>query len=477
MTNQTDNVPPQPAVPATPRVSWSVDSRRKGSGTVVKMLTILVLVMLLLIPLGMIRSVLSERLQRRNEAVRNITSTWGSEQVICGPVLVVPYKQSRLTYTDQLVNGQRERVAVTETSVAQAYFLPADLKITGDLAPSLLHRGIYEAVVYSGHLEVAGRFARPSFEEWKVKPDDVMWEDAVVTMAISDLRGAKEALSLKWGNRTVPLVPGAKLTSFKSGVYARLGDSSFEQDGVEFTVALNLNGSRSISFVPVGTQNEARLTSSWADPSFCGAFLPAERKIGPGGFEATWHVSYYGRTFPQQWSSENNSKAFDEGALASAFGVDLIAVVDSYRLVERSIKYGILFIALVFTAFFLFEVLSPLRIHPFQYTLVGAALCLFYLALLSLSEVTTFGRAYLAGACAASILIALYSAKALKSFAKVLVIVAELAVIYGFLYVILQLQDYSLLFGTAGLFIALAIVMYATRNIDWYSRDENSAGH
>jgi len=154
------------------------------------------------------------------------------------------------------------------------------------------------------------------------------------------------------------------------------------------------------------------------------------------------------------------------------FGVDLLTVVDGYRHVERSIKYGILFLALVFTAFFLFEMLARIRVHPFQYTLVGAALCLFYLALLSLSEIISFGFAYLVGAAAASLLIVGYSAQVLRSFRRALLIGGELAAIYSCLYIILRLQDYALLFGTAGLFLALAIVMFVTRQVDWYARDE-----
>jgi inner membrane protein len=158
---------------------------------------------------------------------------------------------------------------------------------------------------------------------------------------------------------------------------------------------------------------------------------------------------------------------------SSLFGVDFLSGVDSYRNIERAIKYGVLFFVLVFTAFFLFEILSTLKVHPFQYTLVGVALCLFYLGLLSLSEFIAFGLAYLAAAAATSLLIWFYCAKVLKSGRRTLIIVSLLAVIYGFLYVALQLQDYSLLFGTAGLFATMATVFYVTRNIDWYSRDQN----
>jgi inner membrane protein len=235
---------------------------------------------------------------------------------------------------------------------------------------------------------------------------------------------------------------------------------------------LSLNGSSSIRFTPAGRQTTVRLASAWPDPKFEGAFLPAERTVDAKGFAADWAISYYGRTFPQQWTDrEGGDSPFEPLAISGAqFGVSLLSPVDQYRLVERSIKYGLLFIVLVFTAFFLFEVLGRVRVHPFQYTLVGAALVLFFLLLLALSEVRSFATAYLAGAAACTGLIAAYAATALRSARRAGVVALELAVIYGMLYVILQQQDYALLLGAIGLFIALALVMFTTRRLDWYAR-------
>lgn len=448
----------------------------RRNGTVVKMVTIFVMIVLLMIPLLMISSVLSERMQRRNQAVSGITATWGSEQTITGPVLIVPYKYQCKILKDQIVNGRKEKVEVVEQMVARAHFLPASLKVSGKLDPSILHRGIYETVVYSGSLIMNGSFSKPAFDEWKVKDEDILWEDAVVSFIITDLRGAKGSLMLKWGDKTFPLMVGSKLREFPSGLHARIGNGFDLEDKTRtFELAVNLNGSRNISFAPVGGETEVKLSSTWPDPSFQGSFLPVERRIGSDGFEATWQMSYYGRNYPQQWSTQEEGMPFNTGTVqASLFGVSLISVVDSYRYVERSIKYGALFIVLAFTAFFLFEILSQLRIHPFQYTLVGVALSMFYLALLSLSEFINFGLAYLTGAASAIGLITFYSAYVLKSFRRASVMAVGLMAIYGFLYVILRQQDYSLLFGTAGLFIVLAVVMYVTRHIDWYARDERA---
>ncbi|MCX7006841.1 MAG: cell envelope integrity protein CreD [Kiritimatiellaeota bacterium] len=450
---QTPCSPPLPSIPPPPSPA---PRRGRGFGTVLKLVMIAVLTLLLLIPLIMIRSVLTERLERRQEALANITATWGEEQIIGGPVLIIPYKYRAKAWKEQVVNGRLERVETTETRTAQACFL-----------------GIYQAVVYRGDLQLAGAFAKPNFDEWKVAPEDVLWDEALVTLAITDLRGAKGALNLTLDGQNCPLSPGSKLADFPSGVHARLKALARDKDELAFELKLALNGSGALRFAPVGRQTRIQLTSPWPDPKFAGAFLPSQRTVGPDGFTADWEVSYYGRPYPQQWSSQDAAAPFNSRVVStSLFGVELLTPVDGYRHVERAIKYGVLFISLVFTAFFLFEILARVRVHPFQYTLIGAALCLFYLAVLALSEITSFGLAYLAGATAATGLIVGYSGHVLSSFRRSLLIGGELAAIYGCLYVILQLQDYSLLFGTAGLFLALAIVMFVTRKIDWYARDE-----
>ncbi len=447
-----------------------------GTSTVFRMLVLLVLVLLFLIPISMIQSVLRERLCRRNEAVANITSTWGHSQTLCGPVLIIPYHYRVPVARPAAAPGQPPPAPVEKVMTGYATFLPLDLVITGTLAPSVLHRGIYEAVVYSGTVDISGQFARPSFDEWHIAPEDILWDDALLTLAITDLRGARQTVTLAWGDRpeALRLVPGSKLDAFPSGIHARLGRNAFTGTGAPaaFNLKLTLNGSTGIRFAPLGEKTRVTLTSPWADPSFVGAFLPTERQVGPTGFEATWQVSYYGRSLPQQWIQQDKAGGLTPETLQSSlFGVDLITVVDAYRYVERGIKYGVLFLVLVFTAFFLFEVLAGIRVHPFQYTLVGMALSLFFLAWLSLSEILPFGWAYLAGSAASTLLLAGYSAAVLKRTSRALIVAAELVLIYGFLFVILRLQDYSLLFGTVGLFAALATVMYVTRHIDWYARD------
>lgn len=445
----------------------------KRCATLFKMAGVAVLILLLLIPLNMVRSVLHERLGRRNEAVTRITSSWGNEQKLVGPALIVPYRFTVKAWRERIsLEGKIEKVEVTDQVTANAYFLPTALNVSGDIKPMQLRYGIYPAVVYTGKLEFAGQFARPDFAKLRIKADEVLWEDALVTFAIPDLRGVKETLNLQWGGKTCPLLPGSKLTGFPSGVFAGVGGLPDGEGAIPFRLDLSLNGSGGLSFAPLGAQTTVKLTSPWPDPSFFGTFLPAERKLTRDGFEATWQVSYYGRNFPQHWTSQTaESGLTPANTEASLFGVNFLSGIDAYRNTERAIKYGVLFIVLIFAAFFLFELLAALRIHPFQYAVVGAALCLFYLGLLSLSEFIPFGTAYLMSAGATTLLICFHSAKMLKSGGRTFIVAALLAGIYGFLYVALQLQDYALLLGTGGLFAVLAVVVWLTRNVDWYARD------
>jgi inner membrane protein len=440
-----------------------------------KIAGVVLLILLLLIPLGMVQSVLRERLGRRNEAVNNITSSWGREQIIVGPVLIVPYRYSFKSWKEQPTSGGRiEKVEVVETAVANAYFLPEELSIVGDISPTRLRRGIYQAVVYSGKLDFSGEFARPDFGDLRIEEQNVLWDDAIVTFAMPDLRGVKETLQMHWGDQQIPLAPGCKLGGFSGGVHGRVVGLREALDVIPITLALTLNGSGGIRFTPAAGENRVDLSSPWANPSFQGAFLPSERNVSAAGFNATWQVSQYGRNYAQRWTDRDAAAGLNSGTAAgSLFGVDFLSGIDAYRNVERAIKYGVLFIALVFVAFFLFEILSGLRIHPFQYTLVGVALCLFYLGLLSLSEFIRFGHAYLLSAAVTTVMIGYYCAAVLKSGRRTFLLVGMLAGIYGFLYVPLQLQDYSLLVGTAGLFLVLAIVFSVTRHIDWYARDAN----
>jgi inner membrane protein len=463
----------EPSTTAPPPLPKSQPSFGKRFRTIIKLIGVGVLILLLLIPLGMINGVLSDRLNRRNEAVYDITSSWGKQQCVIGPVLGIPYQYKFKTVKEITgLDGKVEKREVEETAIALAYFLPETLNVTGDAQTQMLHRGIYDAAVFRAQVKLAGKFSPPDFGALKIDLKDVQWKDAFVTFALNDLRGTREAIVLDWGGAKKPLLPGSQVPGYTTGGTAMLGEGKPISAAVEFSIPLDFNGSEGIYFAPFGVQNEASLKSNWPDPAFRGAFLPSDRSVRDNGFDAKWKVSYYGRDYPQSWTSRTGNERFTTQAVSqSMFGTQFLSILDAYRYVERSIKYGVLFLVLVFTTFFLFEVTARQRIHPLQYLMVGAALCLFYLLLLSISEFIGFGLAYLIAAVASTLLIAWYCRSFLGGGVRTLMIGAGLAGVYTFLYITLRQQDYALLMGAIALFIVLAIVMYVTRKVDWYARD------
>lgn len=425
--------------------------------------------LLLFIPLGMVQSTLHERSLRQRKAVGSITQTWGGAQRVAGPVLVVPYTYKKKVAETQLVEGRRVEVSVDREERGEAVFLPERLAIAGNLVPSIRKRGIYQTPVYAAKLSIAGRFAPPSFAFLTARGLEPQWEQARVCFVISDLRGTEENLLLKWGGAALALQPGARFSGMGAGVHAPVRLVAGE--GREFSLELTLNGSDGLRVLPLGRQTEVKLKSTWADPSFGGAYLPAEREVGPQGFNAAWRVSYYGRSFPQEWAEGGDAQPSVENIESSSFGVSLMEPVNAYRTVERAIKYGVLFITLVFTTFFLFEAICRARLSALNYLLVGAALCLFYLGVLALAEFLAFGLAYALAAGASTVLIALYARRILRGDRRAWLVGGMLGGVYGYLYFVLQMEDFSLLAGTGALFAVLAAVMYATRSLEGRERE------
>ncbi|HZR78254.1 MAG TPA: inner membrane CreD family protein, partial [Chthoniobacterales bacterium] len=288
---------PEPTTPPPP-LPRSQPSFGKRYRTVIKLMGVGLLILLLLIPLGMITGVLSDRLNRRNEAVADITSSWGKQQSVIGPVLGIPY-QYKFKAVKEIAgpDGKVEKREVDETAVAIAYFLPDTLNVTADAETQMLHRGIYDAAVFRAQVKLSGKFAPPDFGALKIDLKDVQWKEAFVTMAINDLRGTREGLVLEWGGAKRPLLPGSQVPGYTTGATSMLADGRPIGAPVEFSIPIDFNGSEGIYFAPFGVQNEAVLKSNWPDPAFRGAFLPADRSIRADGFEAKWKISYYGRDY------------------------------------------------------------------------------------------------------------------------------------------------------------------------------------
>jgi inner membrane protein len=410
-----------------------------------------ILMLLLLIPTAFIQNLVSERQARQQEAVSEISSKWAGSQTITGPVIGVPYYE--VTTTDKN----------TTTIKKWAYFLPDKLDIQAQIVPEKRYRGIYQVIVYTTTLVVKGSYDSLRIADLGMRPDELLWNQAAVFFDISDVQGLKEEMTLHLGGASLDLIPAKYTTDqFKNSLGAALPAEIAGAHGpLEFSATVQLKGSGNLLFTPAGKTTTVRTTSTWPDPSFAGSYLPDLRTVKGSGFEANWRVLSLNRNFPQQW--KDNQYELNK----SAFGVNLIVPVDSYQQTTRSVKYSILIILLTFTAFFLIEWVYRRAIHSLQYVLVGLALCLFYTLLLSFSEYIGFNMAYLVAALATMILIAWYVRSILRSSKMAAFIGLLLTLLYGFIFTLIQLQDYALLMGSIGLFITLAVVMYFSRKIKW----------
>jgi len=419
-----------------------------------KLMTITILMLLLLIPASMIKSIIQEREVLNKSVLNEVSSKWAEGQQINGPILTIP-----LVYEYQ----KDENKIITKTK--HLYILPENLKVTGDIEPNKLKRGIYEVVVYRSKLKVTGNFdLKGKINQANLK--EIQYDKAFLTVGISDLRGIEDQIIVNWDKEKLSVEPGSKLVDLvNSGISIDLPNLTDQMNKkVDFSFDLNLQGSQNLSFVPVGSTTEVNLNSPWSSPSFNGNFIPKNRKIDDSGFKASWKVLLLNRNYPQSWVDHN----FSSKLMSSSFGVDLIMPLDDYQKSMRSAKYAAMTIALIFLVFFLVEIMNGRRIHPFQYTLVGLALCLFYVLLISISEHSNFNIAYLISAGISSLLILLYSRSVFQSAKFTGILSATILGIYTFLFVTLQLADYALLMGSIGLTTILGITMYFTRNINWY---------
>lgn len=424
------------------------------NAAMVKIVTIGILSLILMIPVVIVSELVTERQSRQKEAAAEIAAKWGAAQRITGPMLTIPYD----TYE---MNKEGERVNLSRN---HAHFLPEVLNIRGELMPELRYRGIFKVPVFKTHIMLAGFFHSPEIN-LNEPYAEIHWKEAFLTLGISDLRGINQAIDFSWNNQASICEPGTRISGIIPTGVTILNPLDPEHQGAPypFSITLSLNGSENLSFIPLGRETTAKIHSSWADPGFDGAFLPIEREISADGFKASWKVLELNRNYPQSWT--NRDVKFDE----SAFGVNLVTPVDTYQVTERSTKYGLLFIGLTFGVFFFLEVLRKLRVHPIHYILVGLGLGLFYLLLLSLSEHLGFGMSYILASLAIVLMIAGYARSIFKDSRLAMIIGSFLAALFGFLYILLQLEDFALLFGSIGLFAILSTVMFLSRKVDWYS--------
>jgi inner membrane protein len=419
----------------------------------VKLLIILAIIGLLLIPNAAIRDLIKERETTKKIAIQEITNTWGKSQIIGGPVISIPYKE----ITPNGINH-------VKTTIKFAHFFPEKLNINGKLSPETKYRGIYKVILYNAKLNISGNFKMPDLSKLDIPKENYIFEKAFLSMGISDLVGIKESIVLDINGIKTSMNPGINSNDiYGEGISLPINTNQ----EIKFSTEINLNGSEDISFLPFGKDTKVNLSANWKDPSFIGSFSPDQKQISKDSFTAQWNVSEFNRNFPQQGLGDFVTKSGN--ANGKWFGVKLIETANEYQKTTRSSKYDYLFFILTFTAFFLIEILNKIKIHPVQYLLVGAAICLFYLLLLSISEHLSFNWAY--GIACFSILglVMFYTKYVFNNSRFSIAFTLALGLLYGFFFTLLQAESYSLLLGSIGLLVILAAIMFITRKLDWYN--------
>jgi len=447
--------------------SYASDFKTLSDSLVFRFITIAVLIGLMMLPLNMVSEIVSERSRVHKNVLNDVAATWGHQQNLQGPSLFIPYTEKFATEeikTDK--DGNERKVNKTIYKQRTAIILPNELNIDVNLSGESRKRSIYEALVYTADVKVSGDFKRPDIFKLSNHIDKIHWDRAWLALGISDTQAINKVSQLQWNKRLyVDFEPGTRVVkTLASGFHAPL---DLSQDHIStasqfpFSLNINVNGSRGFYFSPFGKTTDVTVNSDWPHPSFQGNVLPNTHEVRENGFEAKWSVPHLARNYPQLWTIETQKFNVNEFSA----GVNLFESVSLYSQITRAIKYGLLFFTLTYITFLIFELGIGRRLHIVQYGVIGLALSMFYLTLLSMAEHGGFFNAYISAASIIILMISLYAYTAIRSYGRTAIITALLFGLYSLLYSLLKLEDYALLAGTALLLFILAVMMYLTRNI------------
>ncbi len=457
------------------KIDMETPTRKFTQSLTFKGIMIAFLILILLIPGSMIQNLIEERQERSRETVEKINDKWSRSQTLCAPLLLVPYTTTKLD-KDQKPYYEEHTLYIT----------PKELKINTSLTPVERHYGIYKAILYKSDIHFEGNFSE--LGNLKIENSELHFDKAQIAIGVTDLRGVSENPDFKIGNKMLETTVGeVKFFSVSEDVIAEdvtkygsrksyisnenisgkslivnlrdiLSTDSLPQS-LNFDCTMKLNGSSAINFIPIGQHTTVTVSGQWQSPSFIGSFSP-ESTVEKGQFNAVWNILSFNREIPKTWSDNNIA---DLGN--NSFGVNLIETVDHYQQNMRSAKYALMFIALTFIVFFFVEIFTKKPIQFFQYVLVGIALILFYSLLLSLSEQIGFGWAYLVASVATVSLITIYFHSLIKQKSATFILAGIMLILYAFLYIILQVEDFALLFGSIFLFVILGVIMFVSNKI------------
>ncbi len=437
------------------------------------------LVLLMLIPLGFIRDLVSDRQDYKEQAVKSISMPLGSAPKIEGLVIAMPYWEE--FKNEKTVGG----VKTVETSRIKRYLIVAPSRYNLDIqiSPYMLNRGIFKVPAFNAGAKLNATFTSVDLKQFSIEEKAFIKDECLLLLGMGNSKSLKSLPQIEVAGNVLSQseVKFSDITPFSSTVYYNLPQSFFNAN---FTLNSNLElqGTKYIDIIPIAGENNFKMISSWATPGFSGSWLPNERTVTDYGFEALWNVPGLSTNFSHAWNASENASLFsgsrdyisydNDGNVevdSNCLRAQLVIPVDSYQKTTRSVKYGILFLMVPFIALFLCDLFLKKNVHPIQYCLIGVVDVLFYLLLLSISEHLSFFASYFISAAAVCFSTFFYTSGVFRDLKWAGLLSLIQLISYVFLFGTLQAEDYALLIGSIGLFVVVFILMWLTRRVDWYA--------
>ncbi|PXM22022.1 cell envelope integrity protein CreD [Klebsiella variicola] len=420
-----------------------------------KITTLIGCVVLLSLPLMMVRELINERADYRSEVVDAIEQSTSGSQKLAGPLIAIPITETLTRMENQKeVNYQRSWVY---------YWLPESLAVTGKQTVESRRVGIYSGQVWHNALQI-----KASFDPLRLaalRKTNIVLGPPRLVVSVGDARGIGSIHAPEVNGNVLSVEPGLGISGDGAGIHMPMPALAEDNKPLEIAFSLDLNGTGEFSLVPIGRNSELQLTSNWPHPGFLGSFLPTQREVSAAGYRAHWQSSWFANDMGSYFKDDMEIP----WSRLPAFSADVMSLADQYQLTDRATKYAILLIGLTFMAFFVFESLTRRPLHPMQYLLVGLSLVLFYLVLLALSEHVGFTAAWLAASLSGAVMNGVYLQAVLRGWRNSLLFVAALLLLDGVMWFLLHSEDSALLLGTGVLVLALSVLMFLTRRVDWYA--------
>lgn len=420
-----------------------------------KITTLIGCIVLLSLPLMMVRELINERADYRSEVVDAIEQSTSGSQKLAGPLIAIPITETLTRMENQKeVNYQRSWVY---------YWLPESLAVTGKQTVESRRVGIYSGQVWHNVLQIKASFDPLRLAALR-KTNIVLGQPRLV-VSVGDARGIGAIHAPEVNGSVLSVEPGLGISGDGAGIHMPMPALAEDNKPLDIAFSLDLNGTGEFSLVPLGRNSELQLTSNWPHPGFLGSFLPTQREVSAAGYRAHWQSSWFANDMGSYFKDDMEIP----WSRLPAFSADVMSLADQYQLTDRATKYAILLIGLTFMAFFVFESLTRRPLHPMQYLLVGLSLVLFYLVLLALSEHIGFTAAWLAASLSGAVMNGIYLQAVLRGWRNSLLFVAALLLLDGVMWFLLHSEDSALLLGTGVLALALSVLMFLTRRVDWYA--------